>query len=101
MGGCQNYGPFLGPYYSTAPSILGTQKGTIILTTTHVLGCVSMGYIEPSTRYSGDWNLGCQRKLAAKALDSGWVSYGTLPGGELPLWAIRPSGYLKLPLIGS
>ena len=21
MGGCQNYGPFLDPYYSTAPNI--------------------------------------------------------------------------------
>ena len=21
MGGCQNYGPFWGPYYSTAPTI--------------------------------------------------------------------------------
>ena len=21
MGGCQNYGPFLGPYYNTAPDI--------------------------------------------------------------------------------
>ena len=30
MGGCQNYGPFLGPYYNTAPNIQGTQKGTII-----------------------------------------------------------------------
>ena len=29
MGGCQNYGPFLDPYYNMA----GTQKGTIILTT--------------------------------------------------------------------
>ena len=36
MGGCQNYGPFLGPYYSTAPNIQGTQKGTMILTTTHI-----------------------------------------------------------------
>ena len=36
MGGCPNYGPFLGPYYGTAPNIQGTQKGTIILTTTHV-----------------------------------------------------------------
>ena len=35
VGGCQNYGPSLGPYYSTAPSIWGTQKGTFILTTTH------------------------------------------------------------------
>ena len=37
MGGCQNQGPFLGPYYNTAPIIQGTQKGTIILTTTHIL----------------------------------------------------------------
>ena len=36
MGGCQNDGPFLGPQYNTAPSISGTKKGTIILTTTHV-----------------------------------------------------------------
>ena len=27
VGGCQNYGPFLGPYYNTAPNIKGTQKG--------------------------------------------------------------------------
>ena len=31
MGGCQKYG--LGPYSNTAP----TQKGAIILTTTHML----------------------------------------------------------------
>ena len=36
MGGCQNYGPFLDPYYNTAPNISGTQKGTIILTTTQI-----------------------------------------------------------------
>ena len=40
MGGCQNYGPFLGPYYykgvNTGPN-LGTQKGTIILTIPHIL----------------------------------------------------------------
>ena len=36
MGGCQNYGPFLDPYYNTAPNIWGTQKRTIILTTTHM-----------------------------------------------------------------
>ena len=36
MGGCQNYGPFVDPYYNTAPNIQGTQKGTIILTTTHI-----------------------------------------------------------------
>ena len=26
-GCCQNYGPFLDPYYNTAPSTEGTQKG--------------------------------------------------------------------------
>ena len=36
MGGCQNYGPLSDPYYNTAPNIWGTQKGTIILTTTHI-----------------------------------------------------------------
>ena len=36
MGGCQNYGPCLGPYYNMAPSTLGTQKGAIILMTTHI-----------------------------------------------------------------
>ena len=36
MGGCQNCGPFLGPYYNTAPNILCTQKGTIILATTQI-----------------------------------------------------------------
>ena len=36
MGGCRNYGPFLGPYYNTAPIINGTQKGTLILTTTQM-----------------------------------------------------------------
>ena len=37
MGGCQNYGPFLDPHYNTAPNILGTPKGIIILTTTHMI----------------------------------------------------------------
>ena len=36
MGGCQNYGPFLGTPNIKCRTILGTQKGTIILTTTHV-----------------------------------------------------------------
>ena len=37
MGGCQNYGPSLDPYYYTSPNIWGTQKGTILLTTTHMM----------------------------------------------------------------
>ena len=33
MGSCQNYGPFLDPYYNTAPNKYGTLRGTIILIT--------------------------------------------------------------------
>ena len=34
MGGGQNYGPFLGTLNIRGRIIIGTQKGTIILTTT-------------------------------------------------------------------
>ena len=37
MGGCQNYGPLSGPLNTRCRTILRTQKGTIILTTTHML----------------------------------------------------------------
>ena len=36
MGGCQNYGPFLGTLNIRCRIIIGTQKGTTILTTTHI-----------------------------------------------------------------
>ena len=36
MGGCQNYGPFLGTRNIRCLIIIRTQKGTLILTTTHV-----------------------------------------------------------------
>ena len=36
MGGCQNYGPFLGTLNIRGRIIIGTQKGTIISTTTHI-----------------------------------------------------------------
>ena len=36
MGGCQNYGPLLGSLHTRCCIILRTQKGTIILTTTHM-----------------------------------------------------------------
>ena len=36
MGGCPNYGPFLGTLNIRGRIIIGTQKGTIILTTSHV-----------------------------------------------------------------
>ena len=38
MGGCQNYGPFLGSPKNEVPCyILRTQRGTIILTSNHML----------------------------------------------------------------
>ena len=37
MGGCQNYGPFLGTLNIRCRIIIGIQKGTIILTTTQML----------------------------------------------------------------
>ena len=37
MGGCQNYGAFSGPYYNTARLFRVPKKGTIILTTTHMM----------------------------------------------------------------
>ena len=36
MGGCQNYGPFWGTLNIRCRTILGTQKGTIILTIPHI-----------------------------------------------------------------
>ena len=51
VGGCQNCDPFLGPYNNTAPNIQGTQKGTIILTTTHVwCGCMVRWTAKPRLR---------------------------------------------------
>ena len=36
MSGCQNYGPFLGTLNIRGRIIIGTPKGTIILTTTQI-----------------------------------------------------------------
>ena len=36
MGGCQNYGPFLVTLNNRCRTIIGTQKGTLILTTTQM-----------------------------------------------------------------
>ena len=35
MGGCQSYGPFLGTLTIRFRIIIGIQKGTLLLTTTH------------------------------------------------------------------
>ena len=43
MAGCQNYGPFLGTLNIRGRIIIGIQKGTIILTTTHI---TQAGYLD-------------------------------------------------------
>ena len=40
MEGCQNHGPLLGPLNTRCRVILRTQKGTIILTTTHMASSI-------------------------------------------------------------
>ena len=57
MGGCQNYGPFLGTLNIRCRIIIGIQKGTIILTTTlmvqrllvRTLTFVTLGFLVPNT----------------------------------------------------
>ena len=48
LGSCQNYGPFLGTLNIRCRIILGTQKGTIILTTTHLEAGAAMRQTEAS-----------------------------------------------------
>ena len=43
VGSCQNYGPFLDTLDIRCRIIIGTQKGTLILTTTHVVAVVCFG----------------------------------------------------------
>ena len=52
MGGCQNYGPFLGTLTIRCRSRIGTQKGTRILTTTHIHVEIALGYPGTSPRRS-------------------------------------------------
>ena len=46
MGGCQNYGPFSGPLNTRCRILLSIQKGTIVLTTTHILGAIGLAWQE-------------------------------------------------------
>ena len=44
VGSCQNLGPFLGTLNNRCRIIIGTQEGTVILTTTHVVGCFCLAF---------------------------------------------------------
>ena len=50
MGVCQNYGPFLGTINFSCRIIIGTQKGTIILITAHMVARVTLGIFLAGTR---------------------------------------------------
>ena len=58
-GSCQNYGPFLGTLNNRCRIITGTQKRTIILTTTHK-GSTRVLQDVPS---KGSWGQGSIRVL--------------------------------------
>ena len=80
MGSCQNYGPFLGTLNNRCRIIIGTQKGTLILTTTHILQAGS------SSRFLDNLGcplisglgfgvyLGCQEGVGLTALES-WLCF--------------------------
>ena len=70
MGGCQNCGTFLGTLNIRCRIIIGIQKGTIILTTTHV------GFEIQRLRF-GVWGLTCRvEDLRFKVLGSGSFTRG-------------------------
>ena len=50
MGGCQNYGPFVSTLNIRGHIMIGTQKGTIILTTTHIHRRNSSRYLHRKVR---------------------------------------------------
>ena len=63
MSGCQNYGPLLGTLNIRCRIIIGIQKGTIILTTTHMKEYknkkkASIGFQLQNLRISGFEGLG-------------------------------------------
>ena len=75
LGSCQNYGPFLGTLNIRCRIILGTQKGTIILTTTHLEAGAAMRqtmwqtaseYSASSRRFERLWLIG-EEVLQAEA----------------------------------
>ena len=64
MRGCQNYGLFLGALNIRCRFVIGIQKGTIILTTTHVL-CERRGMLllsrRAATRFAADLSHGASQ----------------------------------------
>ena len=66
VGSCQNYGPFLGTLKSRCRMIMGTQKGTIILTATHVLTLFAKCFAHVSGRNLWLWCVGSEPVVRAE-----------------------------------
>ena len=106
MGGCQNYGPFVGTLNNRCRITIGTQEGTIILTTTHIYSCSDRRSVVKGCRCAvgiGDSGSLCcgqyililsadpqrhvtQSRLQTKALQSAVSSYGLRAG----VWSYPP-----------
>ena len=56
VGGCQNSGPFLGPYYNTAPNNSGDPKRDHNLTITHMWPTVTIEECSFGSESSKDLN---------------------------------------------
>ena len=75
MGGCQNYGPFLGTLNIRCRSILRTQKGTIILTATQVgLGVRGLG-LSPDLAVGHEYRTCRDQVCASQANNAGSRSW--------------------------
>ena len=89
MGGCENDGPFLGTLNIRCRIIIGIQKGTIILTTIHIVsGCSGDIFDEGAGR----------RSTFGGGSDSRW---GLTEGRtrEVPPWeSVRVSKQIWAPL---
>ena len=71
MGGCQNSGPFLGTLNIRCRIIIGIQKGTIIVTTTHILVGIGIGW----GQYPSQGLLASQAKLKKSCNNVAWGAF--------------------------
>ena len=87
MGGCQNYGPSLGTLNIRCRITVRTQKGTLILTTTHI--------VYPKTLLATGANMVVV--LVPYTLGTFWSEFGALLGlGRFGLRAYWGLGFRAL-----
>ena len=84
MGGCQNYGPFLGTLNIRCRTIMGAQKGTIILTTTQMRPlhrrCRTARKLHPMQRRSGYPRIVLKSIVDEDVGNRTWAPGGSLKG---------------------